>query len=133
MFSLRLVYSAITVIYNSYRTSSQFGSSQSKLTVLYSYLLFIIYVVILTWTSPVGVMLKNVIKTWCDCNLLCFNVSKTKMLSYKETLQHFVHNNLTINVVDWGGNHVNFLNSRLSPVWITPPLRPSSFGYWLCE
>ena len=39
------------------------------------------------------------IKSWCDSNLLSLNISKTKALSYKNSLQPFVLNNTTIDVV----------------------------------
>lgn len=60
-----------------------------------------------TWSNPDVKALHTTIssdlitiKSWCDSNFLCLNVSKTKVLSYKNTLQPFVLNNTTIDVVE---------------------------------
>ena len=60
-----------------------------------------------TWSSPDTTALHRTIssdliniKTWCDSNYLCLNVSKTKVLSYKSTLLPFQLDNTTIDVVD---------------------------------
>ena len=60
-----------------------------------------------TWSGPDVAALYDTIssdlrtiKSWCDSNLLCLNLSKTKVLSYKSTIQPFVLNNTTIDVVD---------------------------------